>query len=349
MDEKKQLTAALRTVLFPGIDRDIVTLGYVKDVSLIDGRWTVRVDLSPRAAGAANEIESRVRDALESTGIASALDLRVAAAPASPSEPAPPPMPSDPLAGVRYKIAVASGKGGVGKSTVAVNLAVAMARLGRSTGLLDADVYGPSAPIMFGREDDRPRVRDQQLVPIEAHGVRTMSIGYMIERGTPVIWRGPMVSKALDQMMGDVDWSGVEVLIFDLPPGTGDVQISLAQKTSLTGAVIVSTPQDVALIDAAKAVAMFSKVQVPILGLIENMSYFACPSCGHRAEIFRHGGAAREAARLDVPFLGEIPLDPDVVMGGDQGRPIVERKAESPASLAFFELARRLLASLDER
>ncbi len=240
---------------------------------------------------------------------------------------------------VRHTVAIASGKGGVGKSTVAVNLAVALAKNGLRVGLLDADVYGPSIPVMFGLVGQRPRMEagGKRLVPFERYGVRFMSLGFLVEPDAPVIWRGPMVMKGLDQLLRDVAWGALDVLVVDMPPGTGDVQLTLAQKVQLAGAVIVTTPQDVALADAVKGVAMFDQVQVPVLGIVENMSYFVCPHCGERSEIFGHGGAQAEAKRLGVPFLGEIPLEPSIRSGGDTGHPAAD--GDGPQAESFRRLA----------
>lgn len=346
MSGATQVHEILKSVQYPGIERDIVSLGYVKEVREEGGRFFIRIELSAVSAAAAPKLEADVRAALSAAKLSFDLRMDVPSG-ARPALAAAPAAVAAPLANVRWKIAVASGKGGVGKSTVAVNLAVAMALRGRKVGLLDADIYGPSIPLMFGAEDEQPFVHAEQMVPIERYGVATMSIGYLVDRHTPVIWRGPMVGKAIDQMISDVDWSDIEVLIFDLPPGTGDIHISLTQKIALTGAVIVTTPQDVALIDAGKGVAMFQKVEVPILGLVENMSHFVCPHCSERTNIFGHGGAAKESKRLSVPLLGEIPLDPEVVQGGDDGTPIVRRNPKSAAGAAFLALADLLLERLE--
>lgn len=347
MPSSSEVVTVLRTVLFPGIDRDIVTLGYVKDVSESNGRFKIRVELSPTAGTASDAIEAAIRNSLEKAEIPYDLDLRAQRAAPAPRTAAAADA-TDPLAQIPFKIAISSGKGGVGKSTVAVNLAVAAAQLGHRTGLLDTDIYGPSVPLMMGLEESQPMLDEERgkLLPLERYDVKNISIGYLVDRHTPVIWRGPMIGKAIDQLMRDVDWSGVDVLFFDLPPGTGDIQISLAQKVALTGAIVVSTPQDVALVDAAKGVEMFRKTEVPILGLLENMSYFTCGSCGERTDIFGHGGGEREAKRLGVPFLGQIPLEPAVRMGGDEGRPVVVRDPKSAAAKAFFDVARALMESL---
>ncbi len=245
------------------------------------------------------------------------------------------------VAGVDRILAIASGKGGVGKSTVSSNLAVALARQGRRVGLLDADIYGPSQPRMMGISG-RPASPDGKIIiPLKAHGVTVMSIGLMLKEDEAVVWRGPMLMGALQQLLNQVQWGELDVLIVDLPPGTGDVQLTLCQKTHVTGAVIVSTPQDVALLDARRAIDMFGKLKTPILGLIENMSTYICPNCGHEAHIFGHGGVAAEAAKLKAPFLGEIPLSLDVRLAGDAGQPIAT--GEGPVAAAYARIARRLI------
>ena len=246
------------------------------------------------------------------------------------------------ISGIDRIIAVASGKGGVGKSTVSSNLAVALAKLGRRVGLLDADIYGPSQPRMMG-VSARPASPDgKTIIPLQAHGVTMMSIGLMLKEDEAVIWRGPMIMGALQQLLGQVAWGELDVLIVDLPPGTGDIQLTLCQRTHLTGAIVVSTPQDVALLDARKALDMFVKLKTPVLGLIENMSTYLCPNCGHEEHIFGHGGVAAEAARLNLPFLGELPLSLEVRIAGDAGTPIAA--GEGPAAQAYAALAARLIA-----
>ena len=248
--------------------------------------------------------------------------------------------------GVKHIIAVASGKGGVGKSTTAVNLALGLAANGLTVGLLDADIYGPSMPRMLDVKEKPESIDGKVLKPIERYGLKTMSIGYIVNEDTPMIWRGPMVSSALEQMLRDVQWGELDVLVVDMPPGTGDAQLTLAQRVALSGAVIVSTPQDIALIDARKGLAMFRKVAVPVLGIVENMSYFLCPKCGERSEIFGHGGARDEAAKLEVPFLGEIPLHLDIRTTSDSGHPIVVAQPDSAHSQAYRNIAGRVWKQL---
>ncbi|MBW4022269.1 MAG: P-loop NTPase [Proteobacteria bacterium] len=250
-----------------------------------------------------------------------------------------------PIPGVAHILAVASGKGGVGKSTVSVNLAVALARRGLRVGLMDADIYGPSLPRMLG-EHRRPEVRGDRLIPVEAWGLKAMSMGLLVEEDSAMIWRGPMIMGAVQQFLGQVEWGTLDVLVIDLPPGTGDIQLTLSQRAQVSGAVIVSTPQDIALIDARRAVRMFEKVEIPVFGVIENMSVFCCPNCGHRAEIFGHGGARAEAARLGQPFLGEIPLLLDVREMSDAGTPVVAAAPESEGARAFVDIADTLSARL---
>ncbi|MGY6768173.1 Mrp/NBP35 family ATP-binding protein [Komagataeibacter xylinus] len=247
--------------------------------------------------------------------------------------------PTGPLpAGVGVVIAVASGKGGVGKSTTAVNLAVGLGLEGLKVGLMDADVHGPSLPRMMGVHG-QPEVRDGRLIPPHEWGISAMSIGMLVEEDKAMIWRGPMVMGAIGQLLGDVEWGALDVLVVDMPPGTGDAQLTLAQKTALAGAIIVSTPQDIALLDARRGVAMFEKMNVPVLGVVENMSYFCCPNCNHRTELFGHGGARAEAEKMGVPFLGEIPLLADIRASADEGAPIVIAAPDSPAGQAYRALA----------
>jgi ATP-binding protein involved in chromosome partitioning len=355
------LRAALREIKDPASGQDIVSAGLVEGIQLRDGLVQVTL-LTDRAHAAAMEPVRRTAEALlaRQPGITNATAILTAHKGPSPASTtsarqgnaAPQPHAHGPghgpgakapllLPEVKAIVAVASGKGGVGKSTVAVNLAVALARQGHRVGLLDADIYGPSLPRMLGVQR-KPEVRDDKMIPIQAWGLSCMSIGFLVDEDTPMIWRGPMVMGALEQMMGQVSWGPLDVLIVDMPPGTGDAQLTMAQRVSLTGAVIVSTPQDIALLDARRGVKMFEKTRVPVLGLVENMSFFCCPNCGHRTDIFGHGGARAEAARLDIEFLGEIPLLLDIRTASDAGTPITAQTPDGEAAKAYDALARRV-------
>ncbi len=247
--------------------------------------------------------------------------------------------PKPPIPGVQNLIAVGSGKGGVGKTTVSVNLALALAKLGHRTGLLDSDVYGPNVPLMLGIEE-APEAIGDRIQPIERHGLQVMSMGFLAPGDKPLIWRGPMLHNVIQQFLRQVDWNGLEYLIIDLPPGTGDVALSLVQTAPITGAVVVTTPSGVSLDDARKAVNMFRQVRVEILGMVENMSYLVCPHCDHRVDVFAYGGGRRTAERMGIPFLGEVPLDPQVRAGGDAGESVALRDGSDPHASAFYELAR---------
>jgi ATP-binding protein involved in chromosome partitioning len=347
MDDPR-IMEVLARIAAPG-GGDLVSAGLVEGVSLAGG--VIQVALRARRESlAAMEQAGKQAEAMLRTlpGVRQVAIVLTSHKQAAPAPPAPrghgPDIPaSEILKEVGAVIAVASGKGGVGKSTVAVNLAVALAGMGQRVGLIDADVHGPSLPRMLG-VNRKPEGRDGMMQPIDAFGLSCMSIGFLVPEDQAMIWRGPMVMGALTQMLGQVAWGKLDVMVIDLPPGTGDAQLTLSQKVKLKGAVIVSTPQDIALIDARRGVAMFEKVNVPILGLIENMSYFQCPHCGERTEIFGHGGARDEALRMGVPFLGAVPLLLAVRQSGDAGHPIVLHAPQSEAALAFKAIAAKVAA-----
>jgi ATP-binding protein involved in chromosome partitioning len=333
---------ALRHVMDPDLQRDIVALGFVKDLSIQGGVVSFRIELTTPACPVKADMEREARARVQALAgvqeVRVAMDAKVPASPASSGAAI--------LPGVRHTVAVASGKGGVGKSTVAVNVAVALAETGARVGLLDADIYGPSIPIMLGLRQSQPEVRAGKLVPLERFGVRMMSIGFIAGEETPVIWRGPMVSKLVQQFLADVEWGELDYLIVDLPPGTGDAQLTLSQAAPLAGAIIVTTPQAVALEDVKRGVRMFEKVNVPVIGIVENMATFICPHCGTRHDIFSHGGGAEAAQEFEVPFLGEIPIDPSVRVGGDSGIPVVVGHPTSPVAEAFRQVAGRAAREL---
>jgi len=348
---EEKVLEVLKTVRFPGLSRDIVSFGFVKDLAVGGGNVSFRLEITTESPRAAEQIEREAREKLQSLPGVAAVTIRLEVKPPGPPPPrgaaAAPATSANILPDVRFSIAVASGKGGVGKSTVAANLALALERIGRRVGLMDSDIYGPSQQMMMGISE-KPFINESnQIVPLERYGVRVMSLGFLMDVDQPVIWRGPMVMKAVEQFLQDVAWGKLDFLVIDLPPGTGDAQLTLTQKIHLSGAVIVTTPQDVSLIDARKGLAMFQKVNVPVLGIVENMSYYLCPECGHREEIFKHGGGRRTADQLHVPFLGEIPLDPEVAIGGDAGRPIVAAEPRSPVTEAYLRIAEAIVKQVE--
>lgn len=335
---------ALRTVEDPDLHRDIVSLGFIKDLKIDGGRVSFKVELTTPACPVKDQLKAECHRKVSALPGVAQVDIEMTAQVRNMNQaPA-----TEALKGVRSIIAVASGKGGVGKSTTAANLALALRISGARVGLFDADIHGPSMAMMFGI-DGRPEVTEERkIVPIDAHGVKVISMGFLSGPNTPVIWRGPMVHGAIQQLVRDSAWGELDYLVIDLPPGTGDAQLSISQAISLTGAVIVTTPQDVSLLDARKGLLMFRQLRVPVLGIVENMSYFACPHCGERTEIFRHGGGRRTSEELGVPFLGEIPIDASVPVGGDQGKPIVLEKPGAPAAVAYTTFAKQVAAQLSK-
>lgn len=353
MSSEKDVLEKLSAVRDPDLARDVVSLDYVKNIRVCAPIVSCDIELANPASAAKDKIQDEARRALlELPDITEAnveIKSRVTASPEGVKRVLPDgqvaPAPQKPE-GVKNLIAIASGKGGVGKSTVAANLALALRQSGVSVGVCDADVYGPSQGTMFGLTGRPEADSNQRLIPLEAHGVRVMSMGLLTTKETPVIWRGPMATRLIQQFMNGVAWGDLDYLIIDLPPGTGDVQLTLTQSVPLTGAIIVTTPQDVARTIAEKGLRMFRPVQVPVLGIIENMSYFQCSHCGEKTHIFSQGGGESISRELGVPFLGGIPIDPEVVVAGDEGEPIVARNPEAAASVAYGEIASRVAAGI---
>lgn len=333
-----QVMAALSTVIEPELHRDLVSLNMIRDVKVEGGKTEFTVVLTTPACPLRGQIERECREAVMKVPGVAAVKVNFGANVARDAR-----VSSQLNAPVRNTIAVASGKGGVGKSTVSVNLAISLAREGARVGLMDADIYGPNIPMMMGAAR-LPPPTGNRINTTEAYGVKLMSMGFMLQRDQPVIWRGPMLHNALRQFLVDVEWGELDYLVIDMPPGTGDVQMSIAQSTPLTGGVIVTTPQDVALSDARKGLATFKSLDVPVLGIIENMSYFIAPDTGRRYDIFGHGGGRRYAAEIGVPFLGEIAIDPRIAAGGDTGRPIIVAEPGSAAAQAIQEISRQVAA-----
>ncbi len=342
-DLTKELIVEALQMVRVGDDRSIVEMGLVSEVVIANGKVYFSLeagDFDPKLLEAvARDAEKVVADlpGVHSVGVTVTAERQAPAkGQAEASE------KSTAIAGVKHIVAVASGKGGVGKSTTSVNLALGLKALGLRVGILDADVFGPSMPRLLGVSEEPQLGPNGEILPLEAYGVKVMSMGFMVAEGTPVVWRGPMVMSALGQMLQKVAWAPLDVLVIDMPPGTGDVQLTIAQQVSLTGAVIVSTPQDLALIDARKGVNMFGQVNVPILGIVENMSYFVCPSCGTRSELFGHGGAREEALKIGVDFLGEVPLNMIIRETSDEGRPIVATEPTAVEAQAYLHIAENI-------
>jgi ATP-binding protein involved in chromosome partitioning len=336
MNEDK-VKEALGKVIDPAFDKDIVTYRILKSTEISGDDVLVRLDIPTHAYPLTlrRELQTRIEAALKPLG---AKRVTVIAEVSTAFQPA----PSDKavLKGPKNVIAVAAGKGGVGKSTVAVNMALALAKHGAKVGLLDADVFGPSIPTMLGAPEVPPQAsKESKIIPAQMHGLKVVSVGFFVDKDEAVVWRGPMVHRLLQQFLGDVEWGDLDYLVCDLPPGTGDVQLSLSQLIPIAGAVMVTTPQEVSIVDVVKGIAMFEKVEIPILGIVENMSYYKCPACGHTDEIFSHGGGKRLAQEVGAQFFGEIPIDTRIRFGGDAGVPVVVASPDSENAALFMELA----------
>ena len=360
---EQQILDSLKQVIDPDSGKDIVSAGMIRGLQTKDGHVAFAIEVDPDKGAGREPLRKEAEEVVHDLGgvISATVVLTADRSAQGPGQGQPSPSGKPPLdhggapggptpallPGVAAIVAVASGKGGVGKSTTAVNLALGLAASGHKTGLLDADIYGPSMPRMMGLTGPPAASDGTTLDAMENYGVKVMSMGFLVEEDTPMIWRGPMVQSALEQMMRDVSWGELDIMVVDMPPGTGDIHLTLAQKVPLTGAVIISTPQDIALMDARKGLNMFRKVGVPVFGLIENMSYFTCPKCGERSEIFSHGGAKIEADRLGIDFLGEIPLDIIIRETSDGGRPIVVSEPESEHALTYRAIADKVWEKIE--
>ncbi len=367
---REQIVAALDSVIDPVDGKSITAKDMVQGIDINNEVVNVMIAVDPKRGPALEDLRQAAEKAVAAVNgvttarVALTAERPTAASQSAPQQPAAA-RPAQPgqrpqgagqkpleLPTVRSIVTVASGKGGVGKSTTSVNLALSLVAKGLKVGLLDADIYGPSLPRMMGLRAAKPTPSSEhqgKMIPPSAFGIRIMSIGFMVDEEQPVIWRGPMAMGALEQLLRDTDWGDIDVLVVDMPPGTGDIQLSMAQRVPVTGAVIVSTPQDIALLDAKKGLNMFRKVNVPVFGLIENMSYYKCPECGHVDHVFDHGGARKAADELGVPFLGEIPLDLKIRLGADEGKPIVQTEADGEHAKAYGAIAQKIATAIEER
>ncbi|MEP6809755.1 MAG: Mrp/NBP35 family ATP-binding protein [Chthoniobacterales bacterium] len=338
---EEQIREALKSVKYPGFSRDIVSFGLVKQIQVNDGAVTVQLTLTTNEPAIPRTVKAEAEAALQNLAGVSEVKILIDIH-APPAGAGAAGVGATRIEGIKHVIAIASGKGGVGKSTVAANLAVALQQSSARVGLCDCDIYGPSISLMFGSRERPTATEENRIIPIEQYGLKLMSMGFLLEDDAPAILRGPMVTRYTQQFLRQVEWGELDYLVLDLPPGTGDIQLTIVQTVALAGAVIVTTPQEVALIDARKASSMFEKVNVPVLGLIENMSYFISPDSGKRYDIFGSGGGEREAKRLRVPLLGQIPIDIPTRESGDRGMPITAEKRDSPVAAEFRQIAAKL-------
>jgi ATP-binding protein involved in chromosome partitioning len=339
---EEQILKALSAIQDPDLHKDIVTLGFVKNVRIQNSHVSLDIVLTTPACPVKDQMQNEAKRILGTLPGVSTVDVNMTSSVTSGQSS----VKENYIPEVKNTIAVSSGKGGVGKTTVSVNLAVALAEAGAKVGLLDADIYGPNVPLMMGVKSPPAGGQKDKIPPAQNYGVKIMSIGFFVPEETPIVWRGPMIHGAIQQFLRDVDWGVLDYLVVDLPPGTGDAQLSIAQLVPMTGAIIVTTPQDVALLDSRRGLAMFQKVHVPVLGIIENMSYFNCPHCNERTEIFSHGGGKKAAEKLGVPFLGEIPIETAIRAGGDEGRPILIAQPQSVVADIYRKVASAVAAQI---
>ncbi|MEA1995704.1 MAG: Mrp/NBP35 family ATP-binding protein [Campylobacterota bacterium] len=333
---KERIMDELKKVKFPEHTKSIISLGIVEDVEIGEnGEVTVKGSLGIEDETTSQKLRSSITQALEKIEGVKKINVKIAKKNIVPR--------------IKHIVGTTSGKGGVGKTTVSVNIALALSKLGQKVGILDTDIYGPNVPKMMGIEEEAIRLNQEdkdKMLPVEKEGIKVFSIGNLIPKGTALIWRGPLIHKTIEQFLEDVTWGDLDFLVVDFPPGTGDAQLSMAQLTKVTGGIVVTTPQDVALMDAARAVDFFKKLKIPVLGVIENMSYFVCPHCGEKVDIFSHGGGKKLSIQLSLPFLGEIPIDIDIRTGGDEGKPIVVSKPDSLGAKAFINAAKKIIEEM---
>ena len=339
---ESSIKEALSTVMDPDLNQDIVSLGMISEIKIDGGKVAFKLTLTTPACPLKEKIEQDCRDAVLKLEGVEEIDMTTDATVAGQKKAS----GKQNVEGVKHIVAVTSGKGGVGKTTVAINLAVALHQLGARVGILDSDITGPNCPLMLGVDDYEPQAKDNRIIPAENFGVKCISMAFFVAKDTPLIWRGPMLDKAIRQFLSDVEWGELDYLIVDMPPGTGDAQLTMVQATDMSGGVIVTTPQEVALLDGRKGLAMFQQMNVPVLGFIENMSYFQPPGSDEKFEIFGHGGGKKLAEEYEVPFLGEVPLDTTIREGGDCGKPIVATDPESPAAKAFIDIAQQVASKI---
>ncbi len=341
--DREAVLAALRVVIDPDLKKDIVSLGFVKELKTDGGQVDFIIELTTPACPVKEQMREQATAAVRALAGVTGVEVRMTARVQSASMPE---TGRQPLPGVKNVIAVGAGKGGVGKTTVSVNLAIALARFGSRVGIIDGDIYGPNVPMMLGLNATQLETDGKQIVPAEAHGIQVVSMGFLTSEDAPIIWRGPMLHSAVQQFFRDVAWNDLDYLIVDMPPGTGDVALSLSQTVPVVGAVVVTTPQQVSLADSRRAVRMYQKLNIPTLGIVENMSFYACTNCHHETDLFGHGGGEQLATAMEVPFLGRLPIYQAIREGGDNGTPLVVSEPGSPAARAFMQLAERTAAQV---
>lgn len=345
---KEKIIDALKEIQYPGLTRDIISFGMVKDVQIKGDSVELVINFTTSDPAVKDKLYEEIRDKILSIDGVNYVNPKIEAQQKVEAKDKNPFDDQAKIPGIKSIIAVGSGKGGVGKSTVTVNLAIALAQKGYKVGLMDADVYGPSIQMMMGISEKPTATEESKIIPLEKFGIKLMSMGFIVDPDVPVIWRGALATKAIKQFLGDVLWGELDVLLIDMPPGTGDVHLTLVQQTPVNGAIIVTTPQDIALIDARRGLKMFEQVNTPVVGIVENMSYFTCPKCGHRENIFLSGGGKKAAVELQTSFLGELPIDTEVAETGDSGKPIVVAEPQGEHAKRFDEIADKVITIIDK-